>query len=64
VRERFALHRRTPKARRLLQSWCAVLRCGDAPPVEVLDFERDPALDTAALPTSPPGRHFTVANLT
>jgi hypothetical protein len=31
---------------------------------EVLDFERDPALDTAALPTSPPGRHFTLANLT
>jgi hypothetical protein len=31
---------------------------------EVLDFECDPALDTAALPTSLPGRHFTVANLT
>jgi hypothetical protein len=32
--------------------------------VEVLDFERDPALDTATLPTSAPGRHFSVANLT
>jgi hypothetical protein len=32
--------------------------------LEVLDFERDPALDAAALPPSPPGRHFTVANLT
>jgi hypothetical protein len=31
---------------------------------EVLDFEHDPALDTATLPTPPPGRHFTVANLT
>jgi hypothetical protein len=31
---------------------------------EVLDFGCDPALDTAALPPSPPGRHFTVANLT
>jgi hypothetical protein len=32
--------------------------------VEVLDFGCDPALDAAALPPSPPGRHFTVANLT
>jgi hypothetical protein len=32
--------------------------------IEVLDFEHDPALDTAALPISPPGRHFSVANLT
>jgi hypothetical protein len=40
------------------------LRCGAAPPSEVLDFERNPALDTAALPASPPGRHFPVANLT
>jgi hypothetical protein len=31
--------------------------------IEVLDFEHDPALDTAALPTPPPGRHFSVANL-
>jgi hypothetical protein len=32
--------------------------------VEVLDFGCDPALDAAVLPPSPPGRHFTVANLT
>jgi hypothetical protein len=32
--------------------------------VEVLDFGCDPALDTAALPPSPPGRHSTVANVT
>jgi hypothetical protein len=32
--------------------------------IEVLDFESDPALDTAALPRPPPGRHFSVANLT
>jgi hypothetical protein len=32
--------------------------------IEVLDFERDPALDTATLPISPPGRHVSVANLT
>jgi len=32
--------------------------------LEVLDFERDPALDTATLPILPPGRHFSVANLT
>jgi hypothetical protein len=32
--------------------------------IEVLDFECNPALDTAALPISPPGRHFSVANLT
>jgi hypothetical protein len=32
--------------------------------IEVLDFEHDPALDTATLPISPPGRHVSVANLT
>jgi hypothetical protein len=32
--------------------------------VEVLDFERDPALDTARASDLGPGRHFTVANLT
>jgi hypothetical protein len=32
--------------------------------IEVLDFECDPALDAAALPNLPPGRHFSVANFT
>jgi hypothetical protein len=61
VPARFAVHAACANARRFAQSCCAALRWIA---VEVLDFERDPALDTATLPILRPGRHFTVANLT
>jgi hypothetical protein len=56
--------RRTQRALWLPRSGRTVLRRGVASRCEVLDFECNPALDIAALPISPPGRHFFVANLT